>query len=115
VPAKIPFTEGLIVAFRIRPCPLVIVRLETPGEFLRTVDFCGRTSTKVDTKVRARLVGDLQVELVHDFFDGFSRGARRKPRQCRFKEYGIPTEYRKWFRDTTQGGNAYQCKKGYEF
>jgi imidazoleglycerol-phosphate dehydratase len=40
------------------------------------VDFCGRTSTTVDTKVHARLVGDLQAELVHDFFDGFSRGAR---------------------------------------
>jgi imidazoleglycerol-phosphate dehydratase len=47
---------------------------ETLG--LAAVDFCGRTSTTVDTKVRARLVGDLQAELVHDFFDGFSRGAR---------------------------------------
>jgi len=43
---------------------------------LAAVDFCGRTSTTVDTRVRARLVGDLQAELVHDFFDGFSRGAR---------------------------------------
>jgi imidazoleglycerol-phosphate dehydratase len=47
---------------------------ETLG--LAAVDFCGRTSTTVDTKVRGRLVGDLQAELVHDFFDGFSRGAR---------------------------------------
>jgi imidazoleglycerol-phosphate dehydratase len=47
---------------------------ETLG--LAAVDFCGRTSTTVDTKVRARLVGDLQSELVHDFFDGFARGAR---------------------------------------
>jgi len=47
---------------------------ETLG--LAAVDFCGRTSTTVDTKVRVRLVGDLQSELVHDFFDGFSRGAR---------------------------------------
>src|SRR5207248_11578144 len=39
------------------------------------IDFCGRTSAVVDTKVKARLVGDLQSELVHDFFDGFSRGA----------------------------------------
>jgi imidazoleglycerol-phosphate dehydratase len=46
---------------------------ETLG--LAAVDFCGRTSTVVDTKVRARLVGDLQAELVHDFFDGFARGA----------------------------------------
>jgi imidazoleglycerol-phosphate dehydratase len=47
---------------------------ETLG--LAAVDFCGRTSTTVDTKVRVRLVGDLQAELVHDFFDGFARGAR---------------------------------------
>jgi imidazoleglycerol-phosphate dehydratase len=47
---------------------------ETLG--LAAVDFCGRTSTTVDTKVRARIVGDLQAELVHDFFDGFARGAR---------------------------------------
>ena len=47
---------------------------ETLG--LAAVDFCGRTSITVDTKVRARLVGDLQAELVHDFFDGFARGAR---------------------------------------
>ena len=46
---------------------------ETLG--LAAVDLCGRTSATVDTKVRARLVGDLQAELVHDFFDGFSRGA----------------------------------------
>lgn len=43
---------------------------------LAAVDFCGRTSAVVDTKVRARLVGDLQAELVHDFFEGFARGAR---------------------------------------
>ena len=47
---------------------------ETLG--LAAVDFCGRTSTMVDTKVRIRIVGDLQAELVHDFFDGFARGAR---------------------------------------
>jgi imidazoleglycerol-phosphate dehydratase len=47
---------------------------ETLG--LAAVDFCGRTSTTVDTKVRIRFVGDLQAELVHDFFDGFARGAR---------------------------------------
>jgi imidazoleglycerol-phosphate dehydratase len=47
---------------------------ETLG--LAAVDFSGRTATVVDTKVRARLVGDLQAELVHDFFDGFTRGAR---------------------------------------
>jgi imidazoleglycerol-phosphate dehydratase len=47
---------------------------ETLG--LAAVDFSGRTSVAVETKVRARLVGDLQAELVHDFFDGFARGAR---------------------------------------
>jgi imidazoleglycerol-phosphate dehydratase len=40
------------------------------------VDFSGRTAAVIETKVRARLVGDLQSELVADFFDGFARGAR---------------------------------------
>lgn len=40
------------------------------------IDFGGRSAAIVDTKVRTRLVGDLQTELVADFFDGFSRGAR---------------------------------------
>ena len=43
---------------------------------LAAVDFCGRASAIVETKVRASRVGDLQVELVHDFFEGFSRAAR---------------------------------------
>jgi imidazoleglycerol-phosphate dehydratase len=47
---------------------------ETLG--IAAVDFCGRASSVVDTKVRVRLVGDLQSELVADFFDGFCRGAR---------------------------------------
>ena len=47
---------------------------ETLG--LAAVDFCGRTYTTVDTRVRAHVVGDLRAELVPDFFDGFSRGAR---------------------------------------
>ena len=42
---------------------------------LAAVDFCGRTSSVIDTKVRTRLVGDLQSELIEDFFDGFARGA----------------------------------------
>ena len=37
------------------------------------VDFGGRSAAIVDAKVRTRLVGDLQTELVADFFDGFSR------------------------------------------
>lgn len=47
---------------------------ETLG--LAAVDFSGRAATVVDTKTRVRLVGDLQSELVHDFFDGFARGAQ---------------------------------------
>jgi imidazoleglycerol-phosphate dehydratase len=46
---------------------------ETMG--MAAVDFCGRTACVVDTKVRVRLVGDLQSELVDDFFEGFARGA----------------------------------------
>lgn len=40
------------------------------------VDLGGRAHTVVDTKVRVVRVGDLQSELVHDFFEGFGRGAR---------------------------------------
>jgi imidazoleglycerol-phosphate dehydratase len=40
------------------------------------VDLSGRPHAVVDLKVRARMVGDLQTELVHDFFDGFASGAR---------------------------------------
>jgi imidazoleglycerol-phosphate dehydratase len=47
---------------------------ETLG--LAAVDFSGRAATVVNTQVRTRLVGDLQSELVHDFFEGFARGAR---------------------------------------
>jgi len=47
---------------------------ETLG--LASVDFGGRTAAVVDTKVKQRLVGDLQAELVDDFFDGFAQGAR---------------------------------------
>ena len=47
---------------------------ETLG--LAAVDFGGRSQAVVETKVTARLVGDLQTELVDDFFEGFARGAR---------------------------------------
>jgi imidazoleglycerol-phosphate dehydratase len=40
------------------------------------IDLGGRPHTVVDTKVKVRLVGDLQAELVHDFFQGFAIGAR---------------------------------------
>ena len=47
---------------------------ETLG--VAAVDFSGRAAAVIDTKVRIRLVGDLQSELVPDFFDGFARGAQ---------------------------------------
>lgn len=47
---------------------------ETLG--LVSVDFGGRAAAVIDTKVRAARVGDLQAELVYDFFEGFARGAR---------------------------------------
>lgn len=40
------------------------------------IDLGGRPHTVVDTKVKVRLVGDLQTELVHDFFEGFAMGSR---------------------------------------
>jgi imidazoleglycerol-phosphate dehydratase len=47
---------------------------ETLG--IAAVDLGGRAATVVDTQVKVRIVGDLQTELVYDFFEGFSRGAR---------------------------------------
>ena len=47
---------------------------ETLG--MAAVDLSGRATAVIDTKVRARLVGDFQAELAHDFFEGFARGAR---------------------------------------
>jgi imidazoleglycerol-phosphate dehydratase len=47
---------------------------ETLG--LAAVDFSGRAAAVVNAQVRTRLVGDLQSELVDDFFEGFARGAR---------------------------------------
>ena len=40
------------------------------------IDLSGRPHAVVDTRVRVRLVGDLQTELVHDFFEGVAAGAR---------------------------------------
>ncbi|MEO8680882.1 MAG: imidazoleglycerol-phosphate dehydratase HisB [Vicinamibacterales bacterium] len=40
------------------------------------IDLGGRPHCVVDTKVTVRLVGDLQAELVDDFFDGFAMAAR---------------------------------------
>jgi imidazoleglycerol-phosphate dehydratase len=47
---------------------------ETLG--IAAVDLSGRVACVVKTKVKTRLVGDLQSELVEDFFEGFARGAR---------------------------------------
>jgi imidazoleglycerol-phosphate dehydratase len=43
---------------------------------IAAIDLSGRTAYAVETKVRTRLVGDLQSELVTDFFEGFARGAQ---------------------------------------
>jgi imidazoleglycerol-phosphate dehydratase len=40
------------------------------------VDLGGRAHTVVDLKVTAARVGDLQTELIHDFFEGFASAAR---------------------------------------
>jgi imidazoleglycerol-phosphate dehydratase len=40
------------------------------------IDLSGRPHTVVDLKVNVRLVGDLQTELVQDFFEGFAMGSR---------------------------------------
>ena len=40
------------------------------------IDLGGRPHATVDLKVKVPKVGDLQTELVHDFFEGFAIGAR---------------------------------------
>lgn len=40
------------------------------------VDLSGRPHAVVNLKLKVERVGDLQAELVHDFFDGFATGAR---------------------------------------
>ena len=40
------------------------------------IDLGGRPHATIDTRVKVRLVGDLQAELVHDFFEGFAGAAR---------------------------------------
>lgn len=47
---------------------------ETLG--VAAIDLSGRAHAIVNLNVRAARVGDLQTELVHDFFDGFAMGAR---------------------------------------
>jgi imidazoleglycerol-phosphate dehydratase len=40
------------------------------------IDLGGRIHAVVDLRVKVRKVGDLQTELVQDFFEGFAQGAR---------------------------------------
>ena len=40
------------------------------------IDLGGRAHAAIDLRLKARRVGDLEAELVHDFFEGFARGAR---------------------------------------
>jgi imidazoleglycerol-phosphate dehydratase len=40
------------------------------------IDLSGRPHAVVDLKVKTARVGDLQTDLVHDFFEGFAIGAR---------------------------------------
>jgi imidazoleglycerol-phosphate dehydratase len=47
---------------------------ETLG--VAAVDLSGRIHAVTDLKLKVRRVGDLEADLVHDFFDGFAQGAR---------------------------------------
>lgn len=47
---------------------------ETLG--VAALDLGGRPHAVVDLPLRVQKVGDLQVELVHDFFEGFAQGVR---------------------------------------
>ncbi len=47
---------------------------ETLG--VAAIDLSGRVHAVVDLKLRVRRVGDLQAELIQDFFEGFAQGAR---------------------------------------
>jgi imidazoleglycerol-phosphate dehydratase len=40
------------------------------------IDLGGRPHSSIDLKLKVRQVGDLQSELIHDFFEGFAIGAR---------------------------------------
>ena len=47
---------------------------ETLG--VAAVDLSGRIHAVTDLRLKVRRVGDLEADLVHDFFDGFAQGAR---------------------------------------
>ena len=47
---------------------------ETLG--IAAIDLSGRIHAVTDLRLKVRHVGDLEADLVHDFFDGFAQGAR---------------------------------------
>jgi imidazoleglycerol-phosphate dehydratase len=47
---------------------------ETLG--VAAIDLSGRIHAVTDLRLKVRCVGDLEADLVHDFFDGFAQGAR---------------------------------------
>jgi imidazoleglycerol-phosphate dehydratase len=47
---------------------------ETLG--VAAIDLSGRIHAVTDLRLRVKRVGDLEADLVHDFFDGFAQGAR---------------------------------------
>jgi imidazoleglycerol-phosphate dehydratase len=47
---------------------------ETLG--VAAIDLSGRIHAVTDLRLKVRRVGDLDADLVHDFFDGFAQGAR---------------------------------------
>ena len=47
---------------------------ETLG--VAAIDLSGRVHAVTDLRLKVRRVGDLEADLVHDFFDGFAQGAR---------------------------------------
>ncbi len=73
---------------------------ETLG--VAAVDFGGRPYAVIETKVRNRLVGDLQVELLDDFFQGFVVAARAnlhlKALYGRSSHHKIEAIFKSWAR-----------------
>ena len=95
---------------------------ETLG--LAAVDFGGRAVAVVETKVRAARVGDLQTELVYDFFEGFARGARANVMRARYTGAPAITRLRRcskllrarcvWRARATAGWDAcYRAPRGF--
>ena len=58
------------------PEPLQQATIALFGLAVAAIDLSGRPHAVIDTKVTVRIVGDLQTELVHDFFEGFASAAR---------------------------------------